>query len=433
VIIRRRKLPSGNTVWQLDYGLVDGKRKQRNFPTKIAAETERDHAADERKKFGDVALAMSHAKRLEFAEAETQLAAAGVTLRQAVEWALERSTAVQVRKTVREVYDEFLSEKIRTGCRERTVRQLRVSLGSFVRGRDDEMAADVKKAAVEKWLAGNGWSAGTQANYLADLNGMFRWAKKVKHYVAVNPCVGVVPDADDGSDKEISVLSPAEIERLFEAAVFSTARIYDPQTRTYSDGYIYRQLLAYLALATFCGIRPEEIKGSGPASLHLADGVFVVAGAVAKTGKRRPVDLPSAAVAWLELWQKLCGESAPIIPRNFRKLWEALRERAKLKPAGWSARRAKRFADPHATPGDEGLAKWPHDVLRHTTATMHYRLHENPAWIKVQLGHVEKEETIHRHYRAVRLRDGQPITKELARHFWESIRPTAPMLALARI
>lgn len=432
MIIRRRKNPSGKYVWQLDLGIVDGKRKQLSFSRKIDAETHRDNVAEERKKYGDVALAMSHAKRLEFAEAEAHLAAAGVTLRQAVEWALERSTAVRVRKTLRAVHDEFIAEKIRTGCRPRTVRQLRVSLGSFVRSRDEDMANDVKPADVEKWLAGNGWAAGTQANYLADLNGMFRWAKNVKHYVAVNPCDRVVPAGDDGSDKEISVLSPEEIARLFETAVFATARVYDRSTRTYSEGHVYRQLLAYLALATFCGVRPEEIKGSGANALHLSDHVFVVAGTVAKTGKRRPVDLPASAVAWLELWRSLCGEDAPLIPRNFRKLWEALRERAKLKPAGWSAKRAKKFADPHAADGDEGLAQWPHDVLRHTTATMHYRLHENPAWIKVQLGHVEKEETIHRHYRAVRLREGEPITKEMARRFWD-LRPTAPMLALVQV
>lgn len=437
VIIRRRKLPSGNSVWQLDYGIVDGKRRQHNFPTKLEAEVERDKAADERKKFGDVGFAMTQAKRMEFAEAEARLSAAGVTLLQAVAWALERSTAVRDRRTRAQLRDEFIAERLRTGCRERTVRQYRVSLGSFVRGHELEFADEAKKADVVKWLSGNGWASGTQRNYLADLKGMFRWAMK-EHFVAVNPCEGVEPDADDGSDTEISVLSPEEVGRLFETAVFAKGRVFDRSAQTYSEGFVFHELIAYVALGVFCGIRPEEIKASGEKALHLEDRVFVVAGSVAKTGKRRPVDLPLVAVAWLRLWLRLCGNGAPIIPRNFRKAWEALRERAGLKPAGWSTRRAKKFADPRDGDGVAvrndgagvvGLDAWPHDVLRHTTATMHYRLHENPSWIKVQLGHVEKEETIHRHYRAVRLRDGQPITKPMARRFWNT-RPTALMLAL---
>ncbi|MEQ1861437.1 MAG: tyrosine-type recombinase/integrase [Chthoniobacteraceae bacterium] len=377
---------------------------------------------------------------MQLASAETKLLEAGVSLEQAIVWALERGTAVREHKSLADLRDEFIAEKERIGCRERTVRQLRVSLGSFVVGRELQLAHETTRAHVEAWLRG-GWQAATQKNYLGDLRGMFKWARE-KRYVAENPC-REVKAAEQRTEREIAVLSPEQVEQLFATAVLHEGRVFDRSSRTYAAAHVFHPLLAYVALATFCGIRPEEIKRSGASSLHLKDRAFVVAGSVAKTGKRRVVDLPTSALAWLQLWRKLCGEESPIIPRNFRKLWERLREAAKLKPLGWNSTRGKKSADcrrvsastclrqSHAVADDEGLSEWPHDVLRHTTATMHYRLHENPSWLKAQLGHVEDEDTLHRNYRAVRLLDGRAISKALARKFW-AVRPSAPMKAMAR-
>jgi len=130
----------------------------------------------------------------------------------------------------------------------------------------------------------------------------------------------------------------------------------------------------------------------------------------------RNVGVPPAALRWIAFWRKVCGEDAPIIPNNFRKLWERLRERAELKPPGWPFKGEKK-RQPAPPP-------WPSDVLRHTCATMHFATHQNAALLKAQLGHVEKEDTLFSNYRAVRLLDGRPVSKALAAKFWASKPPS---------
>lgn len=415
--IRKRTYKSGAVAWQLDLGLVDGRRYQRAFAKKSEAENHAAEVLKERREFGDVATRMGHEQRLRYAAAEVRLQRAGVTLEQAVTWAEGRSTAVKWPKTLAEVKALFLADRERGGARERYVRQLGVSLGSFVRGRENLLAHEVTREGVDAWLFGNGWAAGTQKNYLGDLSAMFAWAI-VQRFAAVNPCAEVKP-AKAGDEGEIEILRPEEIERLLATAVFAKLRVFDRKVREYVERFAFRDLLGYVALAVFCGVRPEEVKRSGTAALDVAHGVFVVGGAVAKTGKRRVVDLPAAAVAWIELWRALGGEGERIVPRNFRKRWDALRELAGLKPG------------PHVPAGVTPLLAWPHDALRHTASTMHYALHANAAALKAQLGHVQDEETLHQHYRAVRMSDGQPVTKAVAKKFY-AIVPTAAMRALTR-
>ena len=59
--IRRRKYASGKAGWQLDMGIVDGRRFQKLFPTKEKAEQHADKLLTERRRYGDSALAMSPA------------------------------------------------------------------------------------------------------------------------------------------------------------------------------------------------------------------------------------------------------------------------------------------------------------------------------------------------------------------------------------
>jgi hypothetical protein len=118
------------------------------------------------------------------------------------------------------------------------------------------------------------------------------------------------------------------------------------------------------------------------------------------------------------LWRR-----RPLIPKNFRKLWERLRESAELKPAG---RPSKNGADDKPQ-----IEKWPHDALRHTAATMHYAFYQNASLLKAQFGHVEHEDTLFSNYRAVRLADGRPASKAVAAKFY-AVVPTAKMLRLLR-
>jgi integrase len=112
------------------------------------------------------------------------------------------------------------------------------------------------------------------------------------------------------------------------------------------------------------------------------------------------VDIPGAAIAWLEaagLGEKRPGaglalwwtEDKGIAPSNLKDLWPAFRDRA-------------------------GVERWPKNAMRHTFASMHYAHHQNEALLQVQMGHRSKDE-LFQHYRALKTRDE-------AAKFW-ALRP----------
>jgi hypothetical protein len=213
--IRRRKYASGKTGWQLDMGTVNGRRFQKLFPTKEKAEEHASELHGERRKYGESALAMTHEQRLRYAEAETKLAAAGVSIDEAVAWALERA-GVPDEKPLGELLPLFLQAREREGKRERYIKHLGYSLRNFVRGREDRLPRSISKSDVEKWLFGNGWAPKSQQIYLGDLANFLRWALGKRR---LNPCEDVKPAKAE--QKEIEVLAPEQIERLFESAVFA--------------------------------------------------------------------------------------------------------------------------------------------------------------------------------------------------------------------
>jgi integrase len=356
---------------------------------------------------------MSHSERLRYAEAAVKLAQIGVSLEQAIEWARERAK-VREPITLEALLPAFRNDRSRNACRGRYVRQLGVSIGGCVAGRELKLANDVTREDVKTWLHGNGWQPVTQRNYLGDLRAMFNWARE-QGYCAGNPCDGLTVEVDSLKDEEeISAFAPEQVAKLFSTALNHVGRHFIRKTREFEEAHVFRPLLGYVTLATFCGVRPEEIKRSPVTEIDFSHRAMIVGGSRSKTRQRRVVDLPANAVAWLRLWRRLCPGQEMIVPRNFRKLWERLRETAGLKPAGWPFKKTTNSAPP----------KWPHDVLRHTCATMHFATHQNTALLQAQLGHSEDEKTLFRHYRAVKLLDGRVVTKKIAAKFW-NIRPPA--------
>jgi integrase len=186
----------------------------------------------------------------------------------------------------------------------------------------------------------------------------------------------------------------------------------------------FRSLLGFAALAMFAGVRPEELKRSPRDVIDVNHGTIVVTGGRAKTRKRRVVDLSKNCVAWLKLWMRLCPEQRMIIPKNFRVLWELLREASGLKPLGWRAKRSKKHP-----PSDTGAVEpWPSDVLRHTFATMHLALHQNIAVLQVLLGHSKDEDTLFAAYRAVRLLTAAQSAKRSRKNSGRSFRGLAAIV-----
>lgn len=410
--IRARKYRSGKVGWQLDVGKVSGKRVQIAFGKRKDAEAHAQKLKDEKTRHGHGALRMTHEERLRFAAAEARLREAGVSIEQAVEWALERTSAVREKLLLPKVVARFIADRRAKNKRDRYVAQLKVSLGGFALLHPELPGHLVTREIVTRWLAGNGWAPRTQANYLGDLRACCAWAMR-EGYMSHNPAKGIeTPEVDE---KEVEIFTPEQIGRLLTTALNHRGRRWNRGANTYAEDFVFRELLGFVVLATFAGIRPEEVKRSPSKVIDLDERTVLITGRRAKTRRRRVVDLPENAVAWLRLWQRLCPGQEMIVPKNFLRKWQACREAAKLAPASWAVRRY------HAA--TEEIAPWPPDVLRHTAATMHYALHQNLALLQAQLGHHEDEDTLFRHYRAVVMSDGRPVTKGIAAQFYAILPP----------
>lgn len=392
--IRERKYPTGKTKFLLDVGFVAGKRLRLVFDSRKEAQAELVSRSKMRKQTGQIGHSLSPAALARYALAEEQLSAAGLTIEEAVRLALIHGKALRRRLSVADLCSEFVESRRRlaTAGRDLYVKTVAVCLRSFAAEFTDVDVAAVEREAVKAWLFGQGWAAKTMKNNAGIVRAMFNWATR-EGLATANPASDIeLPKV--ATEREVSVLSPEQCGRLLRVCAFERGPVWNPaQLAWEGDEFRFDDLLGYVAVTLFCGVRPEEVRRSTRADLDLENRTFVVGAAIEKNARRRVVELSPAAAAWLALWVERHPGRAAFKPSNWRKQWEKLRRAA-------------------------GLWPWPPDVNRHTFATMHFAEHQNLALLKSQLGHHENEATLHRHYRAVRMPDGRAVSQAVAREFW---------------
>ena len=362
--------------WELDCGIVvleDGrKRVLRYFATKGEAVTAMGAMRAGRLEHGR-AGDVSARELAEVALLKSRLAKVGAGFSQAVEFFLSHAKVVREVVTLGEWVERALEIKRACGARESYLGALRVVWRGFARGREAVKLGDVARVDLQSWLAGGGWARRTQASKLGDLRALFSMAENAD-LISVNVTKGVeVRVLRD--ETEVSCMTPVQARGLMEVM-----RDHAPD------------FLAYVALGLFAGLRTVEIEKLGAGDIQLDDGIVVVSGASAKTRARRVVRLSENAVAWLRVWMK--GGRGAVLPFSWERRWAALREMA-----GWKL-------------------PWPKNVMRHTAASMHFAAHGDEAALKTMLGHHASEDTLHRHYRAVKMLDGRIITAKIAGEFW---------------
>jgi integrase len=151
------------------------------------------------------------------------------------------------------------------------------------------------------------------------------------------------------------------------------------ETRTLPDSEHHPDrigLLPEIVLGLFAGLRPSEIHRLKWSDIELAKtrGTVNIRLSKNRAGVRN-ITLDTNAVAWLRLCPR---QEGPVhIPKNFRRRWERLKSRA-------------------------GFSRWDQDCLRHTYASVHYRLKQDAGRTRAALGHSTSETGIlFSHYRAL--------------------------------
>jgi integrase len=224
------------------------------------------------------------------------------TVNECVNFYLSRHPAGLPRKTVREVLDELLDAKTNAGVSEPYAKELRLRLGQFADAHVVPISA-VSSKQIQEWLTNRQVSGRTQNNYRRLIGTLFKFAIRRGYLPKDHDELSGVERIED-SGGEIEVFTADELRKLFAAC--ETPVKERGKWRTRED------MIPYLAVAAFCGLRAAEIQRLDWSEVHLtgAERFIEVKASKAKTASRRTVPIPDNCAAWLAAYAKASGPVA---------------------------------------------------------------------------------------------------------------------------
>jgi integrase len=343
-------------------------RQRRFFAEKAEAKTFLELKRAEIERHGLHALSLGDQDRANFLWCAEQLRPYSLSVRQAVELLLPQLQAREHGLSVEDAVKRLLESKRAAGLSESHLCNLANRLKRFAGDHAGRSMASFTLRDVEQWLHALPVSAQTKNHFKAALHSLFGYGVKLGACVA-NPVAGI--DSQKVVRPAPVILTPAKLSALLTACA--------------GDG----EMLAFIAIGAFAGLRRAEIERLRWEDVNLARGFVTVGAQNAKTGKRRLVPVCAALRKWLAPVAQTAGPVAPTM--NLRKRFDAVREAAGL------------------------LAKWEGNELRHSYAS--YRLAEtqNAAQTALELGN--SPHVLEAHYKE--------LTSPEDAAQWFSVKPTA--------
>ena len=317
-------------------------------------------------KAGLSAFEFSAAEIAEASAAMKSCKEAGISLSEAVRFAIKHSRPPGGSKSLQEAIDALIKTKTEAGRSARHLRGLRWNLQRFAEARGkDRGVHEVQWHDVESWLNAQSFSLKTRANYLRDLGILFNFAV-ARRWTAENPCAFIEKPSE--LDREVSVLKPEEASRLLA---------------TCPDAF-----LPGICLKLFAGLRTSELLSLDWSEVSASE--ILVRGAKAKTRQRRIVALSENLAAWLQPLRKPSGCVAPFLQNAWHRSLEAIAESAGL--------------------------TLPPNVLRHSFGSYHFAQHRNENLTAAEMGN--SPAMIFQHYRTI-------VTPAAAARFWSLVPSSA--------
>lgn len=224
------------------------------------------------------------------------------SLKEAVDFYVKRHPIGLPPKTVQEVVDELIESKTRAGKSEIYLRELNRRLGKFAAAFQVRIAT-ITGRQIEDHIRALGGAGRTQNNVRQLLNTLFKFAIKRGYLPKDHDEMSAVERAavDDG---EIEVFTPDELRKLFAACVTPVQERGKWRTR--------EDMIPYLAIGAFCGLRAAEIERLDWSEIHLTgpERFIEVKAGKSKTASRRTVPISDNCAAWLA---RFAEPSGPIV------------------------------------------------------------------------------------------------------------------------
>lgn len=284
--------------------------------------------------------------QLRSAEEAFDLLPEGTSLKEAVRLYLKANKPSRV--SVKDAVWQFLATK--ENCSKNTYDQAKGLLMKLVNWADGRTLDSISREDAHNYLKTA--RSGSYNHYLRFAKSLYKWAIS-EELTNNNPFKNIAPKTRIHT--EVSVLSCDEAKALLRA----------------SEALYGGELLPYTAITLFAGLRPDsEMRHLTWEAINLEDGEIRVT--MGKTRIPRTVDIPDNLVKWL----KKCDESRPIYPKNFRRKWAKIRNKAGFK--GGAAKTTKEKTV------EIGLKPWVKDYTRHTAISYRVRqtgdIHSAATW-----------------------------------------------------
>jgi len=293
-------------------------------------------------------------KRLEIATAEYADALRTLngngSLGDAVHFYVRHHPREVSQKLVADLIREMIAAKRADGASTLYLQSLRWRLGPFAE-RFGGFIANITACEIDDWLRGLAVGARTRNNFRNAIVTLFRFAKSR----------GCLPkdrltEADGLARakevrKAVGIFTPVQMARLLAAADFD--------------------LVPFLAIGAFAGLRHFEMLRLTWADIHFEEGHILVAAEKAKTAQRRIVPILPNLAAWLAPHR---GHSGRICPHE-----------RMTAPMGALAK-------------DTGIV-WPNNDLRHSFGSYRLAQIKNAAQVSLEMGN--SPQMVFAHYREV--------------------------------
>jgi len=336
-----------------------GKRKRKFFETKEQAQSFAAFKNAELRKFGVEGAEFSSRLREEAAECVERLSAYGKTLTDATDFLVAHLKASERSITAAALVEQLIAAKKADGMSKRYIEDLRSRLPRFAKKFDGQMVATITSTEIDNWLRALEVGATTRNNFRRTLVMMFNHAI-ARGYATDNPAAKTakakVVDSPPG------ILTVQQTARLLEAAP--------------------PELLPYVAIGAFAGLRRAELERLDWSDVHFDADLIEVTAQKSKTARRRFVKIQPNLRAWLLPVRKHMGK---VTPDNFPKQLDAAREAA-------------------------GITEWPDNALRHSFASYHLAHFKDAAALALEMGHTDSG-MIFNHYR-------QLVRPKEAERYW---------------
>ena len=363
--ILERKNASGQAVWKIAV-MIQGKRIRETFKTAEAAAERAEIIRSQYREQGKAAFTMPTDLRLEATRCTEKLSPHSVTLTECVDYYLKHVIAYHTAPTVAEIVEKMIAEAKGAGRRKKTTVDLHYRLGAFCKTFGTYKLNEITLPELKAWLDNPTLSARSRIHNATKISQLFNFAIR-NGWTESNLVKRITrPSVEDVAP---GILTVEQAARLLEHA----------------DKH---QLLPYVAIGLFAGLRSAELHRLDWSAVKLNERCIIVGAEIAKRRSRRVVEINDTLAAWLAVCAQPKDRVVPVYNLN---------------------RSMNKFAKA------AGFTEWPHNALRHSFASYHLAQHGDATKTAFQMGN--DAVVVHNHYQGL-------VSNGDVKRFW-NLRPAA--------